>query len=175
VECITWCILGYINEQNKISDLASFLVSLLFDCAGNLLGLLLSSLLLSTFGWRALFIAFGALGLPLLAFWNAVVPDKPDPPSAPLSAMAGTPPSTLPARRDVAQDTAQPGALDQPVRAAEASSASVPRGAGIKELLSSSATWAIVIVNIVNHWGYFIYLNWMPTYFVKVRHWFPLP
>jgi cyanate permease len=35
--------------------------------------------------------------------------------------------------------------------------------------MSRSATWAIIVVNIVNHFGYFIYLNWMPTYFVKVR------
>lgn len=77
------------------------------------------------------------------------------------------------------------------------------------QLLSSTATWAIIIVNIVNHWGevlhsagsdelwlsfllrrslgqacssatqhaysepllaagYFIYLNWIPSYFYKV-------
>ena len=35
---------------------------------------------------------------------------------------------------------------------------------GVAQLLASSATWAIIIVNIVNHWGYFIYLNWIPSY-----------
>jgi MFS transporter, ACS family, solute carrier family 17 (sodium-dependent inorganic phosphate cotransporter), member 9 len=39
---------------------------------------------------------------------------------------------------------------------------------GVVRLLRSSAVWAIIIVNIVNHWGYFIYLNWIPTYFHKV-------
>ena len=34
-------------------------------------------------------------------------------------------------------------------------------------LLSSPAVWGIVVANIVNHWGYFIYLGWMPTYFVQ--------
>eukprot|EP00798_Chlamydomonas_sp_ICE-L_P005799 gene5799-6082_t len=38
---------------------------------------------------------------------------------------------------------------------------------GPLQLMSKSATWAIIIVNVVNHWGYFIYLNWMPTYFSK--------
>ena len=38
---------------------------------------------------------------------------------------------------------------------------------GTLKLLSSKATWAIIVVNFVNHWGYFIYLNWMPSYFVK--------
>ena len=39
---------------------------------------------------------------------------------------------------------------------------------GVVQLLRSSAVWAIIIVNIVNHWGYFIYLNWIPSYFYKV-------
>ena len=38
---------------------------------------------------------------------------------------------------------------------------------GTLKLLSSKATWAIIAVNFVNHWGYFIYLNWMPSYFVE--------
>lgn len=38
---------------------------------------------------------------------------------------------------------------------------------GTLKLLSSKAVWAIIVVNFVNHWGYFIYLNWMPSYFVK--------
>lgn len=42
-----------------------------------------------------------------------------------------------------------------------------PASVGTLQLLSSKATWAIIVVNFVNHWGYFIYLNWMPSYFVK--------
>ena len=45
--------------------------------AGNLVGLFLSPLLLATLGWRGLFFVFGALGLPLLAVWLAVVPKPP--------------------------------------------------------------------------------------------------
>jgi hypothetical protein len=44
-------------------------------CAGNLVGLLSSPLILQHFGWRALFALFGALGAPLLALWWLVVPD----------------------------------------------------------------------------------------------------
>jgi hypothetical protein len=40
---------------------------------------------------------------------------------------------------------------------------------GVVQLLRSSAVWAIIVVNIVNHWGYFIYLNWIPSYFYKVK------
>lgn len=45
--------------------------------AGNLVGLFFSPLLLATLGWRGLFYVFGALGLPLLAAWLAIVPKPP--------------------------------------------------------------------------------------------------
>jgi ACS family sodium-dependent inorganic phosphate cotransporter/ACS family sodium-dependent inorganic phosphate cotransporter-like MFS transporter 9 len=103
-----------------------------------LAGLILSPILLLQLGWRALFYIFGFLGGPLLAMWMAVVPDKVTTQAAP---GADTKAST----------PAAPGSQVTPWT-----------------LMSKAATWAIIIVNIVNHWGYFIYLNWMPTYFVKV-------
>lgn len=48
--------------------------------AGNLVGLFFSPLLLATLGWRGLFYVFGALGLPLLAAWLAIVPKPPQKP-----------------------------------------------------------------------------------------------
>lgn len=108
--------------------------------AGNLVGLVLSPLLLASLGWRALFYAFGFVGLPLLAMWLASVPEKVEggrgeKKGAGSSSAAATTPATTPP--------------------------------SIARLLSSRHTWAIVIVNFVNHWGYFIYLNWMPTYFAR--------
>lgn len=41
------------------------------------MGLFLSPLLLAKLGWRGLFFVFGALGLPLLAAWLAIVPKPP--------------------------------------------------------------------------------------------------
>jgi ACS family sodium-dependent inorganic phosphate cotransporter/ACS family sodium-dependent inorganic phosphate cotransporter-like MFS transporter 9 len=41
-------------------------------------------------------------------------------------------------------------------------------GVAVAALLTKPATWAIIAANFVNHWGYFIYLNWMPIYFNKV-------
>jgi MFS family permease len=38
----------------------------------------------------------------------------------------------------------------------------------VQDLLKNRPVWAIIIANVINHWGYFIYLNWMPTYFYKV-------
>ena len=46
--------------------------------AGNLVGLAVSPLLLSRFGWRGIFYIFGVLGAPMLIAWLALVPpDKP--------------------------------------------------------------------------------------------------
>ena len=42
--------------------------------SGNLIGLAVSPIILAAFGWRSLFLIFGILGGPLLAFWLSVVP-----------------------------------------------------------------------------------------------------
>ncbi|PSC76976.1 putative anion transporter chloroplastic [Micractinium conductrix] len=104
---------------------------------GNLVGLLLSPLILQRFGWRALFYMFGLAGVPLLLMWAAVVPGQP---SGAAAAAGG----------------------------AAAGGAAAASRVGVAALLSNPATWAIIVANFVNHWGYFIYLNWMPTYFYKV-------
>jgi MFS family permease len=112
--------------------------------AGNLVGLILSPIILLQFGWRALFYSFGLVGLPLVAYWLATVPSKP-----------------------LQQQEQQ----QQQQQAAPSSSEGGSGGSSrvsIWRLMSHPATWAIILVNFVNHWGYFIYLNWMPSYFVKV-------
>ncbi|GBF90924.1 anion transporter, chloroplastic-like [Raphidocelis subcapitata] len=114
--------------------------------SGNLIGLLLSPLILVTFGWRALFLVFGVLGAPLLAVWNAIVPDKP---------------------RGDGGSSGGGGGGASGGGAAEAGKDGGSGSVTLGRLLSHPATWAIIVVNFVNHWGYFIYLNWMPTYFSR--------
>ena len=129
------------------------------------MGLLLSPILLLQFGWRSLFSVFGMLGGPLIAFWMATVPDTaPGAAQKLLLQRAGAGGST-------SFGQARGGSGEASFRASPAPGSSSAPGAevGVRELLSSSATWAIIIVNIVNHWGYFIYLNWMPSYFNAVR------
>jgi MFS family permease len=133
--------------------------------AGNLVALAAAPAILQRYGWRALFYMFGALGAPLLAMWLLVVPPPPAPmPVAePAAAEAVHAPGTAPAASEAAG-------------AAPAASGSRSGGGGgggggpvtLRALLSSRAVWAIIAANVVNHWGYFIYLNWMPTYFYKV-------
>ncbi|KAI8477407.1 MAG: hypothetical protein J3K34DRAFT_515747 [Monoraphidium minutum] len=116
--------------------------------SGNLVGLLLSPFILLTFGWRALFLVFGVLGAPLLAAWNTLVPDAPP--------------------RQPAPQPPQGQQLQPADGKAPAGGGGGGGGVTLGRLLSHPATWAIIVVNFVNHWGYFIYLNWMPTYFSKV-------
>ncbi|KAL4434256.1 hypothetical protein ABPG75_000697 [Micractinium tetrahymenae] len=118
---------------------------------GNLVGLLLSPVILQHFGWRALFYLFGLAGVPLLLLWSLVVPG---------------------AKQAAGSGSSAAGGGKAEAAAAAAAGAPSGRGGGSKvgllTLLSKPATWAIIIANFVNHWGYFIYLNWMPTYFYRV-------
>jgi len=190
--------------------------------AGNLLGLLLSPLILSAFGWRALFYVFGLFGLPLLAMWLAAVPNgKPSSAnnSTPIQHIASSSREAEQNERDGSSSSSSSSSTSSsPLRSSQSpesessvaglkggleqasnrekegfqaegsalrdeqggggqrteggasTSAAATQGEGVSvvQLMSKSATWAIIVVNIVNHFGYFIYLNWMPTYFVKV-------
>lgn len=116
--------------------------------SGNPTGLFLSPLIMAAFGWQGIFYIFGAIGFPLLAAWMALVPFNTA--SAPIPSISAPAPS--------AQPTSQAGR----------SPAARPR-ISMLGLMSKPATWALITVNIVNHWGYFIFLSWMPSYFNKVQ------
>eukprot|EP00983_Pelagomonas_calceolata_P053416 1143281-Pelagomonas_calceolata.AAC.5 len=146
---------------------------------GNLLGLVLSPLILTAFGWRALFYVFGFFGLPLLAMWLSAVPDtKPthkstpalDPSNSSSSSSNGPvqPQSSTAGAGKEGMSTGSGQSVEKREGGASTSGGAATGNVSIVSLMSKPATWAIVIVNVVNHFGYFIYLNWMPTYFVKV-------
>lgn len=131
---------------------------------GNLVGLFLSPLLLSKLGWRGLFFVFGALGLPLLAAWLAIVPKPPQPMGVQKTESPPVEPQSKIAMSPVPGEVLEKAA--PPAKQATPDPHPVAK-VGTLKLLSSKATWAIIVVNFVNHWGYFIYLNWMPSYFVR--------
>ncbi|KAF8067233.1 PHT4 [Scenedesmus sp. PABB004] len=119
--------------------------------SGNLVGLAVSPLILVAFGWKALFLTFGLLGGPLVALWLALTPRADEAPPA-------QPPTPAPS---------QPSQPSQPAGAPGGAGGGGDAPVSMGRLLSHPATWAIIIVNVVNHWGYFIYLNWMPSYFSR--------
>jgi len=135
--------------------------------SGNLVGLVLSPIILATLGWRALFYAFGLLGIPLLLIWSFVVPSNSGGDSSSMSSKSSSSSSVV---GEVVYETDAFGGLKQMGETAviHKSTSTTSTSVSISRFLSEPATWAIIIANIVNHWGYFIYLNWMPTYFYKV-------
>lgn len=90
------------------------------------MGLVLSPLILQRWGWRALFYTFGLLGGPLLLLWSLVVPGQ------------------------QAQQQAQQAQQQQQQ---QSSGGATPSSISLLSLLSKPATWAIIIVNFINHWG----------------------
>ena len=110
-----------------------------FHC-GNLVGLLLSPLIIVRFGWPGLFLIFGAAGAPLLLLWQLAMPAPAVRPPAPAQTAA----QSLEVPTDVAQAPPSLGAF-----------------------LRARPVQAVIVANFVNHWGYFIYLSWIPTYFAR--------
>ena len=105
---------------------------------GNLLGLATTPMIIAMVGYRNLFLVFGILGVPLVVLWLALVPKR-----------EGERERTMEAS-DIASVT--PAVLAPPT---------------VGALLRNKHTWAIIFANVVNHWGYFLYLNWMPVYFFR--------
>ena len=68
--------LGFSRGRVHVCQTSNVLTNQLTEWTGNLLGLVLSPILLLNFGWRGLFYVFGFLGLPMFLFWLAAVPDK---------------------------------------------------------------------------------------------------
>ena len=116
--------------------------------SGNLVGLLASPPLLAAAGWRGLFYVGAGAGAPLLAAWLALVPRRKAGKGAP--AVPGVPgaPAAL-----AVPPPAPPPSLPPPT---------------IPNFLRSRPVWAIIAANVANHWGYFVFLNWLPTFFSTV-------
>ncbi|CAH2058853.1 unnamed protein product [Thlaspi arvense] len=114
---------------------------------GNVVGLLLTPLMLSSLGISGPFILFASLGLLWVSTWSSGVTNNPqDSPHIPRSELrliqAGKPVQTQ-------ANTAKPNP-------------------SLRLLLSKLPTWAIIFANVTNNWGYFVLLSWMPVYFQTV-------
>lgn len=112
---------------------------------GNVMGLLLTPLAMSTVGLSGPFILFSSLGLLWLTIWAFRVTNDPqDSNSISISELR----------------LIQAGKSDSPLDKSK-----LPP---VRLLFSKMATWAIIIANITNNWGYFVLLSWMPVYFKTV-------
>ncbi|GMN47887.1 hypothetical protein TIFTF001_017064 [Ficus carica] len=112
---------------------------------GNVIGLLLTPIMLSSMGISGPFILFSSIGMLWLTTWVFKVSN--DPRESPFI-------STSELR------LIQAGKTESLVK-----SNKLPP---LRLLLSKLPTWAIIFANVTNNWGYFVLLSWMPVYFKTV-------
>ncbi|XP_050215118.1 probable anion transporter 3, chloroplastic [Mercurialis annua] len=113
---------------------------------GNVVGLLLTPIMLSTIGISGPFILFASLGILWVSTWtNGVTDDPRDSPFVTVSELR----------------LIQAGKIDSPAP----NKGQLPP---LRLLFSKLPTWAIIFANITNNWGYFVLLSWMPVYFKTV-------
>lgn len=114
---------------------------------GNVVGLLLTPLMLSSIGISGPFILFASLGLLWVSTWASSVTNNPQD-------------SPFITRSELRQIQA-----GKPVHTPTSSTKPNP---SLRLLLSKLPTWAIIFANVTNNWGYFVLLSWMPVYFQTV-------
>ncbi|KAJ7961295.1 Phosphate transporter [Quillaja saponaria] len=112
---------------------------------GNVVGLLLTPIMLSTTGIPGPFILFSSLGLLLLTSWSYQVANDPQD-------------SICISKSELR--LIQSGKMDSPKTTGKLPSLSL--------LLSKLPIWAVIFANITNNWGYFVLLSWLPVYFKTV-------
>ncbi|XP_022145493.1 probable anion transporter 3, chloroplastic isoform X2 [Momordica charantia] len=112
---------------------------------GNVVGLLLTPVMLSSLGVTGPFLLFSSLGLLWLMSWIPGVTNNP--------------------RQSRSISITE-------LRLIEAGKADSSSRNGehlpLSSLLSKLPTWAIIFANMTNNWGYFVLLSWMPVYFKTV-------
>ncbi|KAK9193442.1 hypothetical protein WN944_004139 [Citrus x changshan-huyou] len=111
---------------------------------GNVVGLLLTPIMLSTIGISGPFILFSSLGLLWLSTWISKVTNDPcDSPFVSKSEL-------------------------RLIQAGKSDSVKKRNPPSLRHLLSKLPSWTVIIANITNNWGYFVLLSWMPIYFNTV-------
>ncbi|KAD4584984.1 hypothetical protein R6Q59_036320 [Mikania micrantha] len=112
---------------------------------GNVVGLVLTPIVMSSIGLSGPFFLFSSLGLLWLTSWTLRVTNDPQ----------------------------ESGSISSSeLRLIQAGKSNAPPNKGelppLRLLLSKMPTWAIIFANITNNWGYFVLLSWMPVYFKTV-------
>lgn len=129
---------------------------------GSVAGLIISPTLLATrFGVKAPFVAFGLAGFVWLAFWLVAIASDPD----------RQPRISKEESQYIKRGYEKATTSLKNSNSVSASSRGLSNSAVVppfRLLLSKLPTWAIIVANFTNNWGYFIMLGWMPVYFNTV-------
>ncbi|PHU07073.1 putative anion transporter 3, chloroplastic [Capsicum chinense] len=113
---------------------------------GNVVGLVLTPLFMTSIGISGPFILFSSLGLLWLTSWISQVTNDPK------------------------ESNSITKAELRLIQAGKSDSPTLQKGElpPLRLLLSKMPTWAIIFANVTNNWGYFVLLSWMPVYFRTV-------
>ncbi|KAL6610311.1 hypothetical protein ACP70R_040280 [Stipagrostis hirtigluma subsp. patula] len=112
---------------------------------GNVISFLGTPVIMSHIGLSGTFAFFASLGLLWLSVWMLNVESDP-----------------------VDSRTISKSELQFILAGRSASKVQGTKPPSLKELLSRTEFLAIIVANVVNNWGYFVLLSWMPVYFKTV-------
>ncbi|KAF7845402.1 putative anion transporter 3, chloroplastic [Senna tora] len=113
---------------------------------GNVIGLLLTPILLTSIGISGTFILFSSFGFLWVLNWAYQVTN--DPQDSPFISRS----ELRLIQAGKSNDSLKKSSNFPPLRL----------------LLSKVPSWAIIFANATNNWGYFVLLSWMPVYFKSV-------
>ncbi|KAI3857449.1 hypothetical protein MKW92_033086 [Papaver armeniacum] len=122
---------------------------------GNVIGLMLSPILMSQGGVFGPFVIFGLSGLLWVLVWVSATSSTP-------SRHRQISKYELDYITNMRQSPAVPGLEKKP----KTTNVIPPFG----RLLSKLPTWALISANAMHSWGYFVILSWMPIYFSTIHH-----
>jgi sugar phosphate permease len=107
--------------------------------------------IMTTFGWRAVFYIFGAVGIVWAAIWYWMDRDSP---------------ADHPRVNDAELKYIRDGATDETLSTATAPKKAVPW----KQILTSKNMWFIALAYCGYGYGAYFFWYWMPTYLMEVHH-----
>ncbi|XP_043702742.1 probable anion transporter 4, chloroplastic isoform X1 [Telopea speciosissima] len=122
---------------------------------GNVIGLLLSPILMSKGGVFGPFVIFGLSGFLWVLVW--------------LSATSSTPerhPQISKSELEYIRSMRKTSSIPSTEKKSKTTKVIPP----FRRLLSKLPTWTVISANAMHSWGYFLLLSWMPIYFNTIYH-----
>lgn len=119
---------------------------------GNVISLLATPALMSHGGVFGPFVTFGLLGFLWLSVWLPAISNDPQ-----------FHPRISKSELLYIQDGKKSSSMSR-----KSPSQTANRMPPFRLLFSKTPTWAIIVANVTNNWGYFVLLSWMPVYFKTV-------
>jgi len=112
---------------------------------GNVVSFLATPIIMSHIGLTGTFAFFASLGYVWLAVWLLKVESDP-----------------------IDSRTISKSELQLILAGRSKSKVKGDKFPSLREVFSKMGMWAIIVANVINNWGYFVLLSWMPVYFKTV-------